>query len=261
MVLLIDAFIFYNETQMLDFRFAELYEVVDYFVLVEASKTFAGNDKHLYFNENKDRYKKYIDKVVHVMVDDMPITGCDAWAREKHQRKCIDRGISQLKLADNDIIIISDCDEIPDPQTLRGIKKDGLTQQCSLNMDMYYYNLTCKGLYWYFPKILPFSVYKSYGRDPQRIRWKSGKKIQRGGWHFSYFGGIEFIKNKIRNFSHQEFNDEKYLDNTKIQEQINGCADLFFRTGRQSHGLHKVPICDNDYLPRNYKMLLTTPSV
>jgi len=60
MPLLVDAFIFYNELKMLEYRLETLYNDVDYFVLVEATKTFTNNDKPLYFNENKERFSKII---------------------------------------------------------------------------------------------------------------------------------------------------------------------------------------------------------
>ncbi len=80
--------------------------------------------------------------------------------------------------------------------------------------------------------------------------------INNGGWHFSYFGDIDFIKNKIQNFAHQEFNNPKYLDNKKIEEQIRNCDDLYFRNNRKMHNFQKFKIEDNQNLPCYYKMLL-----
>ena len=99
-----DAFTFQNELDLLELRLEELSDVVDYFVLVEATKTFRNNDKPLFFHKNKTRYTKFLDKIIHVIVDDMP-GGDDPWSREYHQRNCITRGLTNLK--EEDLVIIS----------------------------------------------------------------------------------------------------------------------------------------------------------
>ena len=122
---IVDTFIFYNEIDMLKFRLIELNDYVDYFVLVEATHTFAGNPKKLYFNENKDIFAKYKDKIIHIVVGDIPNT-TNASDRERHQRNCIKIGVDRLNLLEKDVIIISDVDEIPNTSLLDDIKKTGM---------------------------------------------------------------------------------------------------------------------------------------
>ena len=74
-----------------------------------------------------------------------------------------------------------------------------------------------------------------------------------GGWHFSYFGGVDVIKNKIKNFSHQEYNNEYYLDDARINDAIKNQKDLFNRDGIE---YDFIDVKDNSYLPKNYEMLL-----
>ena len=227
----VDCFMFYNELKMLEFRLRLLYDVVDYFVLVESEHTHAGNTKQLHFKDNKDTYSKYLDKIVHVVVSDMPNNG-NPWANENHQRRCIDRGIQRIQLSDNDIVLISDLDEIPNNQMLKAMRthERAVKGVYSLVQDLYYYNLECQvHEKWDYAKLLDYSSYKKCRRDCNRIRGGMGKtrKLLGGGWHFSYFGDIEFIKNKIKNFGHQEFNNAKYLDSTKLEKQIKDCNDLF----------------------------------
>ena len=255
---IIDCFTFYNELEMLFFRLTELYDVVDYFVIVEAAHTHSGKEKGLFFSENKNKYSKFLDKIIHVVVSDMPNTD-NSWDNENYQRNCIDRGIKVLKLSDEDLIIISDCDEIPDVNTLSTIKNNNiiLDDSHSLQMDMYYYNMMCRGDKWYRAKIIPYNKYKNINLPEEiRMKYPSPKILLQGGWHFSYFGGIEFIKNKIQNFSHQEFNNETYLDDEKIKKQIENCDDLFFRENENFHNFKKISIDENTYLPINYKLLL-----
>ena len=71
--------------------------------------------------------------------------------------------------------------------------------------------------------------------------------IPRGGWHLSYFGSVEFISNKIKNFSHQEFNNETVLNN--ISKCINHGLDLF---NRKDVSIQNIPISQNGYLPPKY---------
>ena len=59
-----DCFIFFNELDLLEIRLKTLEKVVDYFLLVEATKTHRGQDKPLYFNENKERFKKWEKKII-----------------------------------------------------------------------------------------------------------------------------------------------------------------------------------------------------
>ncbi len=105
-----DCFMFFNEIELLKMRLEELDEVVDYFVLVESAETQRGDPKPFYFYENYHLFEKYLDKIIHVMVDERhPEMGL--WEREHFQRECISRGLTQCN--SSDMILISDLDEIP----------------------------------------------------------------------------------------------------------------------------------------------------
>ena len=247
---IIDCFTFYNELDMLFLRLTELNDVVDYFIIVESTHTHAGHEKDLFFLVNKNRYNGFLHKIIHIVVDDMPNTS-NAWDNENHQRICIDRGIKKIELNDNDLIIISDCDEIPDSNTLKIIKTTGLNDTHSFEMDLYYYNMTCYVSKWYNSKIIPYSNYKHIN-NPEQIRMSHiNKVIKNGGWHLSYFGNVEFIKNKIVNFSHQEFNNPSCV-NDEISTKIENNKDILNRDIE----FIKIEIEDNKYLPINYRLIL-----
>ncbi len=249
-----DAFIFYNELDMLEFRLTELNDVVDYFIIVEALETFTGETKPLFFNENKGRFEKFMPKITHVVVQDMP--DGDAWARETHQRNCITRGVDVLNPTDTDIIIISDSDEIPDTNMLAKYKRTGLQGARRPIQDIYYYNLNCKGRFGNSRcRIMNYQTYKV--KSPEKHTKSGYLTVPRGGWHFSYFGSEDFIINKIQQFSHQEFNKPDYTDKEMIRARIRDCADLFARgVPGGPHQLYYVPIENNNYLPKNYRLLL-----
>ena len=115
---IIDCFIFYNEYNLLLMRFTELYDIVDQFVIVEATSTHSGKEKELNFKNNLKLYEKFLDKVTYIIVNDMPNTA-NAWDNENYQRACIDKGIKKLNLANEDIIMITDCDEIPNKKNIK----------------------------------------------------------------------------------------------------------------------------------------------
>ena len=247
----VDCFTFYNELNMLEFRLKYLYDTVDYFVLVESTVTFTGNPKPLFFQEHKERFSKYLDKIIHIIVDDMPETH-DAWTREIFQRNCIHRGISRLELNDEDLIHISDCDEIPN----RNILKIPSTGGRLLIQKFHCYNFTTLSTdRLNYAKIMDYGTYRNSCRKPHTLRMELPcVEVQDGGWHFSYFGDSEFIRNKIQNFAHQEYNHPEYTDLSVIANHVLKGDDMF---GRDWHRLIKIPY-DSTTLPEHHEMLLNT---
>ena len=216
---IVDCFTFYNEYNMLKFRLTELYDTVDHFVIVEADKTHAGADKEMNFLKVEEDIKQFLDKVIYIQVTDMPV-GDDAWVRERHQRNCISRGLDVLDLQNDDIVTITDCDEIPDPDSLKESTDYVILQPITLRQDMYYYNLNTRlKSKWYHPKLATYELVKTY-RGTENIR-------------MSYT---------------DEFTSEE-----NIQEAIANHRDLFKRDGID---YEFVDIKDNSCLPKNYKMLL-----
>jgi beta-1,4-mannosyl-glycoprotein beta-1,4-N-acetylglucosaminyltransferase len=264
---IIDCFIFYNELKMLEFRLKELYNDIDYFILVESTKTFTNKDKILYYEENKNMFKKYSDKIIHIIIEDSP-NDINPWNVESFQRNCIDRGINKLSLYDNDLIIISDVDEIPNMKTIKKIiekknknkiiKRKNKNDPSEINnlyyleQSFYYYNLNTKlEEIWQKSKILNYKTYLKYNCNPNDIRSiKNKNAIKNGGWHFSYFGDIKFIMNKINNFSHQEYNNNNYNNKNIIEQKIKNKESLFNDTK-----FEYIKIEDNKNLPENYLLL------
>lgn len=259
---IIDCFTFYNEEKMLKFRLRELNDSVDYFVLVESTRSFSGKRKPLFFHENKDLFSKYLDKIIHVIVEDMPLSSeahkvenGNAWSNEHHQRNCIDRGLSRLDISNNDIIMISDVDEIPDVNILKFLKQKEMKGLVAFKQDLYYYNLNCMDLNeWRCARAVDYKSYKSkFNSLAQKVREsvEINEEIK-CGWHFSYCMKAEDISNKIKNFSHQEFNFPEYTNPQAIQEKIDLNKDPFGR----NHQYTYVKIEENKYLPKHYKMLI-----
>lgn len=253
MVKFVDAFLFYNELDLLEYRLSILYDIVDYFVIVEATKTFVGNKKPLYYAENKARFEKFSDKIIHVIDDELQ-ENISPWINETHQRNSIHKGIEQLNLNEDDKIMISDVDEIPDIDKLKELISDTSITFVTLEQDFYYYNLTCKiDRKWDKVKLINYNYYIQM-KTPELIRSRQlMKKIYPCGWHLSYFGNTAYIKNKLQNFSHQEFNNDNYTNEDIIKKRVDNCLDLY---GRGDYTLIKIPVNVNNYLPPQYNIYL-----
>ena len=260
---IIDCFLFYNEIDMLNYRLNVLNEVVDYFVIVESKYTFSGKEKTLYFNENKHLFEKFQDKIIHLIVNDIPYkypninyTKYEQWENEYHQRNTIPSAFTQISLNDEDAILISDVDEIFDPFILQKIKEGKIQFDCHcLEFDFYYYNLNSKiSGKWKLSKIIAYYKYKELNLSCNDIRMSDRPIIENAGWHLSYFGNDTFIKNKIETFSHQELNLDIFTDLNKINERIQNHKDLF---DRDNNVIQNIPITENDYLPVAYDIYLT----
>jgi beta-1,4-mannosyl-glycoprotein beta-1,4-N-acetylglucosaminyltransferase len=260
---IIDCFTFYNEFELLKYRLSVLYDVVDRFVLVESTHTHAGHEKPLYFKENLAMFSQFTNKIVHVIVRNFPHKypniNCEKdeqWINERFQRDRIDDGLQRIKLSNDDVITITDLDEIPDPRLLSTIKTNNISFRIySLEMDMYYYNLNCRvtGEIWRHPKIMTYGTYCELDLPCSKLRFYNCEALASGGWHLSYFGSVEQIQNKIINFSHQEFNRPQFTDIGKISERIEQCLDIY---GRENP-VEYIPINKNNYLPVKYSELLT----
>ena len=253
---IIDCFMFYNELNMLKLRLRELYDVVDYFVLVESAKTFTYNDKQLYFQDNKDMFTPFLNKIIHVVVDDMP-PGQDNWSRETHQRNSIMKGLNKLQLEDDDYILISDVDEIPDKNRIKELRTNTSLYQTPVRLfqHFYYYNINCKSDNQCTTALLARKRdFGKYASIDSMTRSKLSVTPNNWGWHFSYFGDINFIVNKIKSFSHSEYNLPQFTNPEEIFKKIIECKDLFDRDV-QNHRFYYIDEKDNTYLPENYKLL------
>lgn len=227
-----DCFTFYNEFEILELRLEELWDTVDFFVISEANTTHQNNDKSFYLKDNWDRFKKYHSKIRHVMIEDMP-RNPDTWVNERFQRKSIERGLFDLTA--EDIVCVSDCDEIPRPDALQAIKEDiNDYPRYILAIPLHYFKINYMMI---SPVVKQNNIIVTRGRvftDPQTersITFNSGGLpphyadnniclIEHGGWHFTYLGNTDFAKNKIRNFAHAETNVPWIMDKLNVEEII-----------------------------------------
>ncbi len=256
-----DCFCFFNELDLLELRLNILDPYVDYFVISEASVTHTGKSKPYYFEENKERYSKFLHKIIHLKIEDTPndfinlpsindIESEDGkcvseiykfietqtnrfdrhtqhhYGRDFYQKECIRRGL--INCNDNDIIISSDCDEIPNPEILKDID-DYINEGklFSFSQETYYYYLNVlKEHNWLGSRMGLYKDLKHYSYN--ELRGQTNNVIPFGGWHFSFMGGPDKVKTKIESYSAQEMNNSRVIDS--INNNIINGIDPFFRS-------------------------------
>ena len=242
-----DCFLFFNELDLLEIRLNELKDVVDKFVLVECSLTHASKEKPFYFEKNKERFKGFLDRIIHVKVEDKPSipprAGRNGTFHNRHdmewfQRNCIDRGIKECD--PSDIILLSDIDEIPSVNAVLEARKILENEDIFISLRQkfffYYLNGLCtndgiNSVDWWGTTVCRYSSYP--GAQPLRdTKGKNKKRIDQGGWHFSYLGGAEKIVEKIESYSHAEWDNNSIKNHERIKDRIDRGIDLFDRPGR-----------------------------
>ncbi len=222
-----DCFNFYNEFELLDIRLNELDSVVDKFILVESTVTFTNKKKPLFFLANKKKYKKFLHKIIHVVIDDSPNV-TNPWIIEAHQLGGVVRGLPKNSKP-NDIVLVSCVDEIPKPEAvLKWKNKPGRHKTFMQEMSYYYLNNVSKnrGLW---PGTMMF-LYKDIKHFPSVYAARFmpiDVEIPDGGWHMSYIGDIKKIQLKIASFSHQEYNNDKYNTPERIKKAMIEGKDPF----------------------------------
>lgn len=202
-----DCFLFFRELDLLEVRLNELDEHVDFFVLVEAEESFTGNSKPLHFERNRDRFSKFLHKIIHVKVERKP--GLGDWPRQFFQRNCIARGL--VNANPEDVVIISDLDEIPRGSIISdNLPKSGEIVDFMVGYYGYFLN---RRIFRTTPQFSPAErdftsgpklVLKKDLTTPENIRSHSRgrcRSVIDAGWHFSWFGDMEFIKEKAASVS------------------------------------------------------------
>jgi len=203
-----------------------MWDVVDRFVIVEGTLNHAGKPKPLHFKENLQRFQAFLPKISHVVVDDFPAfdgTERSAWDIERHQRDAMMRALSHCN--PNDIIVVVDCDEIPNPEVVKNFSG----KIHALKMELYLYDYQVKGKDpWRHGKILPYWELQRF--TPTGARYLVDvPDVENGGQHLSYFGGVEAVQEKMHNTAHRNIDIPQFTNAEHIQHCIKNGLDLFDR--------------------------------
>ncbi len=248
-----DCFPFFNELDILRLRLEIMDPFVDKFVLEEAAVTFSGEPKPLYYAENKERFKKWEDKIIHIVVEDCP-KGLEPHDMDHYQKDHLLEGLKHCR--EDDICLFSDVDEIPNPEIFAELfpriemgKIYHLAQRmfyCFLNAEEVSGKLLSnsgdfEGVdrpMWLGTKVFYYGTLKGRGfwdlRDKEAKR--NGVRVENGGWHFGYMGGngerdlVKRIGEKVVAAAHQEYNEKEIL--AQVVDRIMTGQDIFGREAR-----------------------------
>ena len=223
-----DCFTFYNEFELLELRLMALWDVVDHFVIVEANRKHNGEPKELTFPKRAEEFKRFWPKIRFINADlsKVPFKGVGDWSIENAQRNMILRGIDDA--APDDLIMISDLDEIPAPDIFQRLQENKVVLIAPQVLPLTVVN---KGMF--LPAQLLMSAinflelgaiameqkvcayYFDYTNSepwygtiltkrknltmPQMLRDLRNilPRADRGGYHFSYMGGVDRVINKM----------------------------------------------------------------
>ena len=245
-----DCFMYFDEEIILDVRFNTLNKFVDYFVIAESKFTHSGKKRNLNFNINK--FEKFKDKIIYLIYDEEPQgieiinendhkndkarkTIMNAVKRENGQRNYLQKGLNNAE--NDDIILVSDVDEIPDLINLDFANFKNKIIQFKQEMFYYKFNLVLPKLLWTGTKgcrkknlISPQWLRNIKDRKYSILRpdvYFSKKKysdiffVENGGWHFTNIKTPKDIKYKLSSYLHHIEYDEKPLDVNEIENIIN----------------------------------------
>lgn len=203
----IDAFTFFNELDLLEIRLHEMAPLVDHFVIVEALEPHgSGKRRDAVLKANWHVVKPFESKVHYVLLPKLvpPFVNYDtSFLRENYQRNCLMSGVHDVSTSPDDVVIISDCDEIPRRAAVHGLIQSGRLSAGihHLLQDFFYYNVN-----WFlYPDWNPACVgtvaqIGKMGGAERARRANTPNKVRLGGWHFSYFGGVSRIRLKLESF-------------------------------------------------------------
>lgn len=242
-----DVFTFFNEFELLEIRLNILEPYVDYFVIVEATETFSGLPKKLYFEEKKHLFEKYKDIIIHYVIDDTPADEGDLrrrlqnknlsdldreiinnaltsdnvpkgvihWLKEFYQKEMIKKAL--IGLSDNDICFISDVDEIWNPEAKIDYTRDDIFK---LKQDVYAYYLNNRSSEpWAGTLVTKYKNIRSGVLNHLRTAGKTKYTyIDNGGWHFTNQGGADQIQKKIEaSYGPEDLNKDDIKSKIKMR--------------------------------------------
>ena len=243
--MIVDAFIFFNEKELVELRVKYLKDIVDCFLIIEADVSHTGKEKKWNFPEilntslkefsNKIQYHQMKVDLKKAEAEKSPNYKGGTWGRswrvDTMQRNFLKEAYNKLP-SSNDIIIISDLDEIPSKDKISFIKSCDLKVIAPVTFDHALFHLDCNYLsleQWLGSIVITKELMDTY--EPQVFRDHRNRisHLTEAGWSFTSFGGVKKVKEKLEAFCHEEYNKEKYKNEAHINKCIETGADLFYR--------------------------------
>jgi beta-1,4-mannosyl-glycoprotein beta-1,4-N-acetylglucosaminyltransferase len=242
-----DSFLFFQELDLLEIRLRYLNDSVDYFIILESSRTFTGIEKGFLFERNIKRFEKYSNKILYFKLDNSMtsysslkkylinsknevdkkiVTFLEShnhypknnfhWVTEAYNREALHHMYAQY-IKEDDILMLSDLDEIPSLDFVNAIKKKITTNNSSIfyvagQIELKYFINLMSPDHWYgtlagrYRHISKFSLNILRLDSKTKRQFVSKIKIKNQGFHFSGCGGEKLLLSKIESGGHQELN-------------------------------------------------------
>ena len=276
-----DVFLFGYELDLLEIRMNILDTYVDYFVFSEGGKTFSGEDKDFVFKKTDKRFKKFKDKIIYTKIEEPTKEQLQAKGiqynvkRESFMRDTFYKdsimNVLMEHCSDDDVIVWSDLDEVPNPEVLENLSdfyKPGIVYnfaqdnyQAALNwfettgtitsqtLDFSYEE---EGPRWIGTKMCDFATLKKYTLTQMRqeLPKETNLRIHPGGWHWSTVGCdcectmYDRVMKKIKSSAHTELNNERLIG--ELEQRL--------KDGRSPLGQDNAAYCithfDEDRFPQ-----------
>jgi len=217
-----DLILFNRELELLETRLHYLDPVVDVFVIGESAQTFIGEEKPLWFAQNRERFKKFEEKIRHVVIPppepqdyEMSYNATELKTTEIYHRRMLGRGLAGAR--GRDIVLSSDADEIPSRRSVEqliGLMRLGYPAAIfQMEWHLLYLNAVAAGYaesahpsVWLGTAGTTMANFQNlFAGDANRLwqyRWGEMQKclfrITAGGWHFSFLGGLKRLAQKYR---------------------------------------------------------------
>ena len=278
-----DCFMYYNEDTVLELRLNYLDQFVDYFVIVESTFDHRGQKKELNFDINKfinfkDKIKYFILNSQPPDIEEIKINDTEneksskyilnGYKRDHYQRKYLSKGIEYADT--DDLIIISDIDEIPKLENinLEKVKNNLLLfnqKMCYYKFNLYQENYNwvgsraCKKKKLINPQWLRDIKPKKYpiwrlDNLFSNFKYNNIKFVKDGGWHFSYLNTPELIEQKLKSYTHHREYDLNPIGLENITKRIKNRESVYNlsidkRVNKFSSGV-KLKILEDNELPK-----------
>jgi len=287
---IIDAFLFFEELDLLEIRLEYLDPYVDLFVISEAGQTFSGKQKEFNFEINQERFAKYLHKIYYQKITDfhesyesvIQYLGASQnpshhkiraileshqhypkseinWVLDTYHRESLHVALDEVANS-VDLILLSDLDEIPSETIFTSENFHNMNIQPNVfqQHEFRYFLNYFKDSEWLGTIGAKYEHIKTKSFNGLRIDSKKERKminpvaIKNAGYHFTTCGGIEQIRRKITGWGHQEFNNPAVLRN--LEENIKKGKDIFYR--ESGTNLQAISISDTIFFSEKFSEIL-----
>ena len=251
----IDCFMYNGEDEILDLRIEELNSIVDEFWVIEGSHTFTGIPKEPRFEKQALSKNWPLSKMKYYPYTPLAPQSNDPWENEFAQRNYIGNLIEKNDV--NDLILFSDVDEIPKLDAVLTARNDSSSTHFGFEMTTHYFKLNFVLVEppRFAKQVIAIAFLAGALKDHSAQQLRLGIRdqsipariIQNAGWHFSYLMSNQQILEKIRAFSHQEFNTPEFINDISVKRTLKTRVDLYLRNE------HVWGFCKLDSLPQSVR--------